>query len=618
KHLVNDSKQLIESYLRSLTYLNDSLTFDQPNKIIRLRDIQNDRVHLLCGGGSGHEPAHSSFVGQGMLSASVCGNIFASPNSQQISSAIRTLSDSRGILMVVKNYTGDVLNFGVAKERFIAQNQQKQDNLKIVIVGDDVSVGREQGKFVGRRGLAGTVLVYKIAGALASRGATLGQVHGVAQYVADNLVTIGVGLDHCQIPGTRPLSQDDTDELGQDEIEIGMGIHNEPGYKRQKFKDLGSLISDLMKALTSTTDKDRSFLNLESSSNDNNSKIGTTNFEEGHHFIVLINNLGSMSDLEMGAIISSVGTWLFDNGFHADRVTTGKFMSALDMPGFSISLVLLPKKSQAAKIRIEEDELFEIDSELILELFDSPCETLGWNQSKITTRPPSNLGAKESGECKNSKVKDGKLFIEAIKSGCQALIDSEPEITRLDTILGDGDCGETLRNGARGVLDEISNHKINGEDLVDDLMRVSEVVDSQMGGTSGGLYSIFFNSLAIGISKFTENEVAEKSDWIKALDYSLSTMYKYTKARPPSSRTLIDPLSSFILSLSLRSEEADYLDQSIQEAKQSVESTIYLDSRFGRSGEGKDEGLEGGKKNLPDPGAWGVWKFLEGLGKSLT
>ncbi|KAH9456757.1 hypothetical protein Pst134EB_012959 [Puccinia striiformis f. sp. tritici] len=543
-----------------------------------------------------------------MLSAAVRGNIFASPNSQQVTNGLEKLDNHQGILIVVMNYTGDVLNFGIAKERWMAR--RNTEAIKMVIVGDDVSVGREQGKLAGRRGLAGTVLVYKIAGALAAQGAPFSHVHAVAQFVADHLATIGVGFDHCQIPGAQTSKEHDS--LGPDEVEIGMGIHNEPGYKRQKITNLDQLINDIMPILTSTTDKDRSFLPFRDTSSSK---------ESSNDVILLINNLGSISELELSAIVKLTGTWLLEKGFRVQRVISGTFMTSLDMSGFSISLILLPPANEDVVIDIVGESSLSISANMILDLFDAPADCPGWKSSHAGQPRFSKAEKKEpkvqdpevaEGEKKSTggtlAVSDPALFIKAVQSACKALISAEPEITKYDTIAGDGDCGLTLKSGAEGILTAIDQEKIMGTDLVSDLLQISEVVNRDMGGTSGGLYSIYFNALAVGIGKTKNSKTIDSQAWANALDFALNTLYKYTRARSPS-RTLIDPLSAFVLTFTLTPSE---FDKAIEAAKESAENTIYLDAKAGRASYVDRQKLQ--DSQVPDAGAWGVWKLLEAIG----
>ncbi|KAI9631205.1 hypothetical protein KEM48_013134 [Puccinia striiformis f. sp. tritici PST-130] len=592
-----DPKKLVVDSLEGLTYLNSQVDYDPTYQIISLKELPKDRCHLICGGGSGHEPSHSGFVGTGMLSAAVRGNIFASPNSQQVTNGLEKLDNHQGILIVVMNYTGDVLNFGIAKERWMAR--RNTEAIKMVIVGDDVSVGREQGKLAGRRGLAGTVLVYKIAGALAAQGAPFSHVHAVAQFVADHLATIGVGFDHCQIPGAQTSKEHDS--LGPDEVEIGMGIHNEPGYKRQKITNLDQLINDIMPILTSTTDKDRSFLPFRDTSSSK---------ESSNDVILLINNLGSISELELSAIVKLTGTWLLEKGFRVQRVISGTFMTSLDMSGFSISLILLPPANEDVVIDIVGESSLSISANMILDLFDAPADCPGWKSSHAG-QPRFSKAEKKEPKVQDpevAEVSDPALFIKAVQSACKALISAEPEITKYDTIAGDGDCGLTLKSGAEGILTAIDQEKIMGTDLVSDLLQISEVVNRDMGGTSGGLYSIYFNALAVGIGKTKNSKTIDSQAWANALDFALNTLYKYTRARSPS-RTLIDPLSAFVLTFTLTPSE---FDKAIEAAKESAENTIYLDAKAGRASYVDRQKLQ--DSQVPDAGAWGVWKLLEAIG----
>lgn len=223
--------------LAGLSFLNPHTKVVNRTTLI-LRQPAPDRVHLLCGGGGGHEPAHAAFVGRGMLSCAVSGQIFASPNAAQVEDALARLDlagQSHGTLIVVKNYTGDVLQFGLANERWAAthlaasENAKEQDSetkphqVRLVVVGDDVSVPREQGALTGRRGLAGTVLVYKLAGALAADDGSshsLDEIEHLVRTVAESCGTMGMGLEHCHVPGTDKAEA----YLGENEAEIGMGI----------------------------------------------------------------------------------------------------------------------------------------------------------------------------------------------------------------------------------------------------------------------------------------------------------------------------------------------------------------------------------------------------------
>jgi len=269
-------------------------------------------------------------------------------------------------------------------------------------------------------------------------------------------------------------------------------------------------------------------------------------------------------------------------------------MTSLNMPGFSITLLLLP----------EEQNL----SDLILSLIDEPAEAHGWKWSSRT--PPAGLvfssktlTAVPATDKPMSPIRapDPSGFTSAIERACNTIVQAEPEITRMDTIAGDGDCGLTLKGGAMGVLQAIKEGKLSGEDTVSSLIAISKVAEEQMGGTSGALFSIFFSALAQGL----HSSSTEATDWRGAVEFALNRLYTYTRARRPS-RTLVDPLSAFVESYI----SGKNLDEAVGVAAVAAEQTKDLEAKAGRSAYVESESLKG---KVPDPGAWGVKLILEAL-----
>ncbi|KAI0923967.1 hypothetical protein AcV5_009354 [Taiwanofungus camphoratus] len=473
KHFLNSPESLVVDSLEGLCALNPQLSLDPADKVVYVSSQDRSRVALICGGGSGHEPAHAGYVGDGMLSAAVCGSIFASPNASQVRHGIDLVDNEKGTVIVVKNYTGDILNFGLAKEQYAASHPAKADRLRFVVVGDDVAVGRTQGKIVGRRGLAGTVLVYKIAGALARRGADLEEVYNVAQWVASRVGTIGVGLEHCHVPGTAAGES----HLAPSEIEIGMGIHNEPGNRRLKpTPPLKELVPQLLELLTDTEDKERSFLPFKGQGQD--------------RVVLLVNNLGGTSELELSGVVREVRRDLEWRGIKVERVLSGTFMTSLNMPGFSITVLLLPYANEAGPATPATD--------LLLSCLDERPDAPGWKWGSGVAPPPACVQVKQAGGTApvapvggttKLRAEDPQAFIAAVRRACEALIDAEPELTRMDSVAGDGDCGLTLKDGATAVLKEVGSGNVAGEDVVGSVIAVARVAEEQMGGTSGALYS---------------------------------------------------------------------------------------------------------------------------------
>ena len=232
-----------------------------------------------------------------MLRAAVTGTVFASPSVKQISSCVsRCGTGSAGVLLVVMNYTGDVLHFGLATEKARTMDMAAAGAVEMVVVGDDVGVGRSRSGRVGRRGMAGTVLVHKTAGALAATGATLAQCAALARLVAANLVTLGASLARVHIPGSATLDDHDGGVLGPDEMELGMGIHNERGCRRMPVpRDVGELVDTMLRQLLDEGDADRNYLGCSGG-----------RMRRGLEVVLLINNLGGVSPLELGAITAEV------------------------------------------------------------------------------------------------------------------------------------------------------------------------------------------------------------------------------------------------------------------------------------------------------------------------
>ncbi|OBZ74139.1 Dihydroxyacetone kinase [Grifola frondosa] len=564
KHFVNTPESLVLDSLEGLCTLNPQLALAPADKA----SPDRSKVALICGGGSGHEPAHAGFATGCLLATAVCGNIFASPNASQVRRGIDLAENEKGTVIIVKNYTGDILNFGLAKEQYAAQHPEKADRVKFVIVADDVAVGKTQGKIVGRRGLAGTVLVYKIAGALAKRGGSLEEVYSIAQWVASRVGTIGVGLEHCHVPGTAASES----HLSPSEIEIGMGIHNEPGNRRlSPVPPLKELIPQLLDFLTSTNDPERSFLPFRG-----NDKV-----------VLLVNNLGGVSELELAGVVGEARRALDARGVQVERVLAGTFMTSLNMPGFSLTVLLLPSPADL--------DTSAPSTSLLLSLLDEKPNVPGWNSSR--------WGAIRL------RAEDPAALIAAVQRACTALVVEEPEITRMDNIAGDGDCGLTLKAGASAVLKEVERGRVTGEDVVGSVITIAQVAEEQMGGTSGALYSIFFSALAQGLQAHaTAARTLTPAHWSAALSDALARLYTYTRARPPS-RTLVDPLAAFAGALAAQGG-ADFAG-AVRAAGDAALATRDLEAKAGRSAYVEGDRLR--QERVPDPGAWGVKAIVEGL-----
>lgn len=313
KKIINDPKNVLDEMLNGFTYVNGQLVqrIDGTGVIYRIFE-EKGKVALVSGGGSGHEPSHAGFVGQGMLSAAVCGEVFTSPTPDQIVAAINKTDQGAGVLLIIKNYSGDVMNFEMAQE--IAElNDSKVEKL---IVDDDIAV--ENSTYTaGKRGVAGTILVHKILGAASEEGLSLEEIKKIGEQLVQNIKTIGVALS----PATVPEVGKPGFQLEDDEMEYGVGIHGEPGYRREKIKSS----QDIAKELVTQLKKE-------------------FNWQKGDHYGVFVNGLGATPLMEQYIFINNVQKLLDEEELEINFKKVGSFMTSIDMAGLSLTLIKLVDK----------------------------------------------------------------------------------------------------------------------------------------------------------------------------------------------------------------------------------------------------------------------------------
>lgn len=310
KKVINNPEYVVEEMLEGMAYAYPQYVkkLDNANVLVR-KNPKTDKVALVSGGGSGHEPSHGGFVGLGMLDGAVAGAVFTSPTPDQVYEAIKAVATDAGVLLVVKNYTGDVMNFDMAKE------MAEMDGIKVdsVTVNDDVAVENSTWT-IGRRGIAGTVLVHKIAGAKAETGATLEEVKAVAEKVIANVRSMGMALTPCIVPAAGKPNF----TLAENEMEIGMGIHGEPGTHREELKPADEIVTHLMDKI-----------------------LADMNLAEGDEVAVLVNGLGGTPLMEQFIVNRKVNKVLEEKKVSVYKTIVGEYMTSIEMAGFSISLLKL-------------------------------------------------------------------------------------------------------------------------------------------------------------------------------------------------------------------------------------------------------------------------------------
>lgn len=277
--------------------------------VVKRKNKKEGKVALISGGGSGHEPSHAGFVGYGMLDAAVAGEVFTSPSADKVYEAIKAVDSGNGVLLIIKNYSGDVMNFEMAAE----MAGMEGINVKKIIVNDDIAV--ENSTYtVGRRGIAGTVLVHKMVGAAAEKGYSLDELEVLGNKVISRTKTMGMSLKPCMVPTTGKLSF----ELPEDEVEIGLGIHGEPGTHREKMQDANAHVDYLLDKILKESD-----------------------LSENDEVAVLVNGLGETTLIELYIINNRVSEVLSNKNIKVYDTIVGNYMTSLDMGGFSITLVKL-------------------------------------------------------------------------------------------------------------------------------------------------------------------------------------------------------------------------------------------------------------------------------------
>ncbi|KAJ5633422.1 dihydroxyacetone kinase [Penicillium lividum] len=599
KAFFSDPTSIVDHMCKSLAQQNPSLRYDPTNKVLyRPTNHTNTKVSIISGGGSGHEPAHAGYVGEGMLDAAVCGKVFASPNFDQIISAFDRVATPAGILVIVKNYTGDKLNFGLATETYQAQTGVPTH---IVTVADDVSVPHSRGKLVGRRGLAGAVLIHKVSGAAAASGLSLSDVAKVAQHVSDNMATIGCSLDYANLPGGVDLPS-----IPENTIELGMGIHNEPGAQRiSPQPKIEKLVSQMCRLLLNESDPEHGFLKFQGIPH-NKAELA-----------LMVNDLGGLSVLELQAIANVVLECLKEEyDIKPVRIYVNTYLTALDAPGFSITIANL------------SPQLFSSDINLI-SLLDEPVKSNSWAtcqplpEAASGTLTPEHEERSRSPKLKQDILCDKHVFTAILKNILSQVTLDEPSLTEYDTLMGDGDCGTTLLAGATAAHALIDQNDESLGNLSKGLMKVASSVRSGMGGTSGALYGIFLNSFVSAVQK-NHGEIKQVNIelFAKSATQALETLKGYTNARE-NSRTLMDALIPFVNELSTavftdNETAVNALQRGLKAAQDGAEATKWMQSSFGRSTYvGASAGDENPTKGIPDPGACGIVAIITGIVKAF-
>ncbi|NVJ08584.1 dihydroxyacetone kinase subunit DhaK [Myxococcus sp. AM001] len=560
KKLVNAPRAVVRELLEGLVSLSPGQVLLEGESVVLRADTPSDvharKVAVLSGGGSGHEPAHAGYVGAGMLDAAVAGDVFTSPSTDAVLAAIRAVAGPAGALLVVKNYTGDRLNFGLAAELARAEGIP----VELVVVADDVSL-HDTVEPARRRGIAGTVLVHKVAGAAAASGASLRDVLREATAAAEALGTMGVALGPCTVPAAGKPGF----TLEEDEIELGLGIHGEQGVRRVPMQTADRLVDTLLTTIV----EDR--------------RIGS-----GDRVVLLVNGLGGTPPMELAIVARHALAVLRQGGIRVERAWSGTFLSALEMPGCSLTL-----------LKVDDARLARLDAAA-----DAPA----WPGAGRLPEAPGvyrpSVAATSASLPAEAPLPGMDRFRKAVLQVADAFELSEPRLTALDSAAGDGDLGLSLVRGAEAIraLPEDAWTRPGRA-----LTALGNAFRRSIGGSSGPFYA---TALLRAARRLAEGP-ADASAWAEAFDLAVSAVSELGGARP-GDRTMLDALrpaaDAFAKAVRGGQGAREAWASAVQAAEAGAEATSRMQPRLGRASY-----LGARAVGVPDAGAAAVVVWMKAL-----
>ncbi|MBS0640227.1 MAG: dihydroxyacetone kinase subunit DhaK [Proteobacteria bacterium] len=560
KKLINDPRRVVREMLEGLADTTPGIALlDEENVVIRanLPEPAARPVAVISGGGAGHEPAHAGYVGAGMLHAAVVGDVFTSPSVDAVLAAIQAVGGPAGVVLVVKNYTGDRLNFGLAAELARAAGIPAE----IVVVADDVAL-RDTVAPSRRRGIAGTVLIHKIAGAVAEAGGTLHDVAEAARQAAAALGSMGVALGACTVPaaGTPGFA------LAEDEIELGLGIHGEPGVRRAKIQPVDRLVHDMLDVIV----EDRGMA-------------------AGHRVALLVNGLGGTPPMELAVVARAAMAGLRARGIVVARAWTGTLLSALEMPGVSLSL-----------LTVDDARVAHLDAATAAPAWPGPGLVPA---QRATAR--SEAQRLLAGQHHTSDDTRGSAVLAGALACAAALEDQEKQLTELDAAVGDGDLGISMTRGAAAIR-AISQQPV--ADAASALTLIADALRRAIGGSSGPFY-------AVGLLRAAEHLASGAGSgpafWAEAFEHGVAAIAELGGAQRGDC-TMLDALYPAVDALKAGLQRnvplAEAWRQCVAAAEQGAASTASMRPRLGRAAYLGDRAV-----GQPDGGAVAVSIWLRAL-----
>ncbi|KKO52844.1 dihydroxyacetone kinase subunit DhaK [Paenibacillus sp. DMB20] len=585
KKIMNRTENMVLEMCNGIAMAHPELEFVRKYKIIKKKHINENKVSLISGGGSGHEPAHAGYVGKGMLDAAVCGDIFASPSQIQVYQALKATASRKGTLMIIKNYSGDMMNFKNAA--FLAE----EDGLEVdyVRVEDDIAV-QDSLYTVGRRGVAGTVLVHKIAGAAAEEGRSLQEVKKAAEKAAASVRSIGFALTSCTVPakGTPTFG------LAEDEMEYGVGIHGEPGIQREKVVSADILARRMVEALLKDLKMDES---------------------APAEIALLINGFGATPLQELYLLNNAVTRELAKRThIKLCKIFVGNFMTSIDMAGASVSIMKLDEELKTLLFKDSDTPAFKVSG---------PEESVAYVDVSEEDVPDAQVSYEAETPEQYAVIRDNRLSLDNIvylvDKMSEVIIKNEVPFCELDAHAGDGDFGMSVAKGFRQLKREwshiMADHK---SDIGSFLDACSLVIMEHCGGASGPIWGSAFRAAAKEAGAITEASVSQFAGMMQAAVKGIQATGERSFGRGAvvGDKTLIDALVPCADSWSESARTGDDFKTAFAKgadaATEGARKTEHIVARMGRAGTVGDRSL-----GYPDAGAYALGVIFKELSDQM-
>ncbi len=581
KKIINKPETLVMEMCNGMVMAHPELELLKKYKVIKKKGMNENKVTLISGGGSGHEPAHAGLVGKGMLDAAVCGDVFASPSQIQVYQAIKETASKKGTLLIIKNYSGDIMNFKNGA------HLATEDGIEVdyVKVDDDIAV-EDSLYTVGRRGVAGVILVHKIAGAAAEAGMDLGAVKAVAEKAAANVRTIGLALTSC----TVPASGSPTFTLAEDEMEYGVGIHGEPGIKREKMVSADELANRMT-----------------------NDLIKDLGVKDGEEIALLVNGFGGTPLQELYLFNNAVTRELAARNIKINRVFVGNYMTSIDMAGMSLTVMKLDDELKTLLSKECNTPAFKVDG---------PVESVEYVNVLEETEEKEVSFELETAE-EHAVIKENVItlnnMIYLVDKMSDIIIKNEVPFCELDTHAGDGDFGMSVAKGFKQLKREW--HSIVEQENVtigSFLDGCSMIIMEHCGGASGPIWGGAFRAASKAAGEKRELTVKEFAEMLQAALQGIQSIGERSFGRGAvvGDKTLVDALApcvdSWLASASSEEDMKTAFEKGAEAAVKGAEYTKEIVARMGRAGTVGERSL-----GYPDAGAHALGVIFTEIAGSL-